>query len=276
MEEVFKAIVLGIVQGLTEFLPISSSAHLRIVPSLFGWNDLGAAYTAVIQVGTMMAIIIYFGKDLIEMILAVLRGFRTKNWMNDPYSKLFVMICVGTVPILFIGYTLKGVIRNEFRDMYLIAGNIIFFSLVIYTAEKYTSKNRKIGSMNIIDSILIGLFQSLALVPGTSRSGSTISGGFIRNLDRESATRYSFLLSIPAVLISGVYELFSERHQLLTTGNNILGLITATVVSGVVGYWSIGFLLNYLKKHSMMLFIVYRVIFGIIIIILLLTKIILP
>lgn len=154
------------------------------------------------------------------------------------------------------------------------SGSLILFSLVILAGERYTKRNIGIEKLTIPDSIIIGFFQSLALIPGTSRSGSTITGGFFRNMDRESAARYSFLLSIPAILISGLYELYSERASLFANDSSIISLIVATVVSGIVGYISIWFLLAYLKKHSLMIFIVYRILFGVLILILLSTKII--
>ncbi len=274
MEEILKAIVLGIIQGLSEFLPISSTAHLRIIPSFFGWHDIGAAYTAVIQIGTMIAIIIYFWKDLYNMFTSFITSIKEKSYMSKPDTRLLFMVCVGTIPILIFGYLFKDFIRHEFRSMYVMAADMIIFSFVIFAAEKYTKRTVSIEKLSMTDSIIIGFFQALALIPGTSRSGSTITGGFFRHMDRESAARYSFLLSIPAVFISGVYELYSERASLFSTGSRIESLVIATVVSGIVGYISIWFLLAYLKKHSLMLFIVYRILFGALIIILLLTKII--
>jgi undecaprenyl-diphosphatase len=269
MQDIIKAVVLGIIQGLTEFLPISSTAHLRILPSFFGWKDLGAAYTAVIQIGTMLAIIIYFRTDLMHMVTSSIRSLREKNFMGLSDTRLLILVIIGTIPIMILGYLLKDVIRHQFRNMYVMAGSMIFFSLMFYVAEKYSKMTNKIENLGIKDSVIIGFFQSIALIPGASRSGSTMCGAFFRNLNRESAARYSFLLSIPAVLISGVYELFSERKELLSSGDSTLSLIIGTVVSGIVGYFSIWFLLEYLKKHTLMLFIVYRIIFGILIIVLL-------
>lgn len=274
MNEIFKAIILGIIQGFSEYLPISSTAHLRIIPSFFGWKDIGAGYTAVIQIGTMIAIIIYFRKDLMAMLNSVFSTLKSKNFKLQNEFKLFVIICIGTVPIMIFGYLFKGLIRNEFRSMYVMAASMIIFSFVIFISERYSKKKRDEKDLNIFDALFIGFFQSLALIPGTSRSGSTISGGFFRNMTRESSARFSFLLSIPAVLISGVYELYSERAALLSSGDSTVSLIIGTIVSGIVGYLSIWFLLSYLKKHSMMIFIVYRIAFGILILILLSANII--
>jgi undecaprenyl-diphosphatase len=274
LEEIFKAIILGIIQGISEYLPISSTAHLRIIPSFFGWKDIGAAYTAVIQVGTMIAIIIYFWRDLVQMASAIITSFKNRGFKDRKEVKLFFYICIGTVPILIFGYLFKDLIRNEFRSMYIMAIMLVVFSLVIFIAEKFSKKNRNADDLNSFDALFIGFFQAIALIPGTSRSGSTISGGFFRNMTREGAARYSFLLSIPAILISGLYELYSERGVLISSGDSLISLIIATIVSGIIGYLSIWFLLSYLKKHSMMIFIIYRVIFGVLIIILLSTNII--
>lgn len=273
MQEIFKAILLGVVQGLTEFLPVSSTAHLRIIPSFFGWGDIGASYTAVIQVGTMIAIILYFRSDLMNMTKAMLTSIKTRDFGSKD-TRLLIMIILGTIPIVIVGFLLKDLIRNEFRNMYIVSISLIFFSIVLYLADRFTGKQREIKDLKNFDGIFIGFFQALALIPGASRSGSTISGAFFRNMTREDAARFSFLLSIPAILLSGVYELYSQRATLLSGENAVLSLIIATVVSGVVGYWSIWFLLSYIKKHSMLLFVVYRILFGILIIILLYTGII--
>ncbi len=273
MQEILKAILLGVVQGLTEFLPISSTAHLRIVPSFFGWGDIGASYTAVIQVGTMIAIILYFRTDLMNMIKAMFLSIKTKNYKSKD-TRLLIMICLGTIPIVIFGFLLKDLIRNQFRSMYIMAGSLIFFSIILYIADRYTKKKVDLQNISYKDGFIIGLFQALALIPGASRSGSTISGAFFRNMTREDAARFSFLLSIPAVLLSGVFELFSQRATLLSGESAMLSLVIATFVSGVVGYWSIWFLLSYIKKHSMLLFVVYRIFFGILIIILLTLNII--
>lgn len=268
MTEILKAILLGVVQGLTEFLPVSSTAHLRIIPSFFGWGDIGASYTAVIQVGTMIAIILYFRSDLMNMAKAMMLSLKTRDF-DSKDTRLLIMIIIGTVPIVIAGFLLKDLIRHQFRNMYIVAASLIFFSIILMIADRFTKKKVDLNSITYKDGIIVGIFQAMALIPGASRSGSTISGAFFRNMTREDAARFSFLLSIPAVLLSGVYELFSQRATLLSGDNAVLSLVIATVVSGVVGYWSIWFLLSFIKKHSMMLFVVYRIAFGILIIILL-------
>jgi undecaprenyl-diphosphatase len=273
MEEVFKAVLFGVVQGLTEFLPISSTAHLRIIPSFFGWKDIGASYTAVIQVGTMIAIIIYFRSDLLKMAIAFLAGLKSRDFKSE-YARLLLKIVIGTVPIVVCGYLLRDFIRNEFRNMYIVSASLILFSIVLFISEKFTNKSVTIERLSFGGALFIGFFQALALIPGASRSGSAISGSFFRNMERVDAARFSFLLSIPAVLLSGGYELFSQRAALLSGGEAIESLIVATVVSGAVGYWSIWFLLEFIKKHSLLMFVIYRTAFGILIIILLSLKII--
>jgi undecaprenyl-diphosphatase len=268
MQEIFKAVLLGVIQGLTEFLPVSSTAHLRIIPSFFGWADIGASYTAVMQVGTMIAIIIYFWRDLMNMTKSTLTSIRTKDWSARD-TRLLLMIILGTVPIVILGFLLKDFIRHEFRNMYIVSASLIFFSIVLFISEKVTKKTVTIEKLGFIDALFVGFFQALALIPGASRSGSTISGSFFRNMAREDAARFSFLLSIPAILLSGLYELFSQRATLLSGENAITSLLIATVVSGVVGYWSIWFLLSYIKRKSLTIFVVYRIAFGILIIILL-------
>ncbi len=268
MEEILKAVLLGVVQGLTEFLPISSTAHLRIIPSFFGWGDIGASYTAVIQVGTMIAIIVYFWKDLMKMFLSFYASIKSRDYKSKD-TRLLILIIAGTIPIVICGFLFKDIIRHQFRNMYVMASSLIFFSIVLFAADRFTKKTVTMDKLKMSDGLFIGFFQALALIPGASRSGSTISGSFFRNMTREDAARFSFLLSIPAVLLSGMYELFSQRATLLSGDSAILSLVVATVVSGIVGYWSIWFLMEYIKKHSLTLFVVYRILFGILIIVLL-------
>jgi len=226
------------------------------------------------QIGTMIAIIIYFWKDLMNMFISVVKSAGNKDYKSNPHTRLFINVAIGTIPILIFGYALKDFIDHQFRSLYVISITMILFSIVIAIAEKVSKMNNPIENLNIKDSIIIGLFQSIALIPGTSRSGSTMSGAFFRNMNREAAARYSFLLSIPAVLISGLYKLYSERKVLLASGDSIESIVIATVVSGIVGFISIWFLLRFLKTHTMMLFIVYRIILGVIVLVLLLANII--
>lgn len=267
MEEILKAVVLGIIQGITEFLPISSTAHLRVVPAFFGWKDIGAAYTAVIQIGTLIATIIYFRKDIIFLIDGFRNALKRRDVANNNESRILMLIIVGTIPIGVCGLLFKRFIEGEARGLYVISGALIVLAVLLFIAEKRGSKSKGIGQMTIKDGIIIGLAQALALIPGSSRSGVTITAGLFRGLKRDDAARFSFLLSLPAIFLSGVYELYKERHILLD--ESLAGLIIATVVSGIVGYYSIEFLLNYLRTKSNMIFIVYRILLGILILILL-------
>lgn len=267
MTSIIKAIVYGIIQGLTEFIPISSTAHIRVIPALLKWGDPGAAFTAVIQIGTLIATLIYFRQDIFFMVSGFLNALKTRKFFEDPYSRMFILIMVGTIPISVFGLTLKKFIEGDARGLYVISFSLIVLAIILFIAEKVSSKRKDFTDITIKDGLLIGLAQALALVPGSSRSGVTITAGLFCGLKRDVTARFSFLLSIPAVGLSGLYELYSERQALLN--ENTLNLIIATLVSGVVGYLSIAFLINFLKTRSNLIFIVYRIIVGVIILILL-------
>jgi undecaprenyl-diphosphatase len=269
MDRIIEAIVYGIIQGLTEFIPISSTAHIRIVPALLHWGDPGAAYTAVIQIGTLIATLVYFKNDILELISGFFRAVKNRSFKDDPYARLSLLIIVGTLPISFFGLTLKKYIEGGFRGLYVISASLIGLAVILYIAEKISSHKKEFEQISVMDGIIIGFAQAVALIPGSSRSGVTITAGLFCGLKRDTAARFSFLLSIPAVFLSGFYELYSERQALLQ--ENTIGLIVATVVSGIVGYLSIAFLINYLKTRSNLLFIIYRIVLGIIILVLLYT-----
>lgn len=268
--DILQAVILGIVQGLTEFLPISSTAHLRIVPALLGWDDPGAAFTAVIQFGTLVAVLIYFYKDIVKITGSVITGIAHRTPLHDRDAVMGWMIAAGTVPIVFFGLLLKDQIETTFRSLYIISASLIVLALILMLAESVMKKRIARGvplkSLNDIswkDAVLIGVAQAVALIPGSSRSGTTITGGLFLGLNRETAARFSFLLSLPSIFAAGVLELVKERELLFSSEIGAVNLIIATVVSGIVGYASIAFLLNYLKSHSTYLFIVYRVVIGI-------------
>ena len=260
---VFEAIVLGITQGLTEFLPISSTAHLRIVPAFAGWEDPGAAFTAVVQLGTMVAVLLYFREDLMRIGLAWLRSLRDASLRRTLDARLGWYIVLGTAPIAIFGFAFRDQIENGARDLYLISIMLILLGLVLLAAEEVGTKRRSIEEINQRDGIVIGIAQALALIPGVSRSGATISAGLFRGFNRESAARYSFLLSVPAVVLSGMFELLKiiggSEHQTAGAG----ALIVATLTAFVVGYASIAWLLRYLTRHSTMIFVVYRIALGV-------------
>lgn len=253
-----QAIVLGIVQGLTEFLPISSSGHLRIVPAFFGWEDPGAAFTAVIQLGTMAAVLLYFREDLWRIAVAWVRSLRDREVRSTLDARMGWFIILGTIPISVIGLALKDPIENQFRTLELIGASLIVFGLVMLAAEKASRRDRELRDITARDGLLIGLAQALALVPGVSRSGATISAGLFLNFNRTSAARYSFLLSVPAVVLSGLFELRHVGEGGVPVGATVI----ATLLAFVTGYASIAFLLRYLVNHSIAVFVGYRVLLG--------------
>jgi undecaprenyl-diphosphatase len=257
-----QSLVLGVVQGLTEFLPISSTAHLRIVPAVLGWEDPGAAFTAVTQLGTMAAVLIYFREDLRRIAVASVASVRDKSRRSDLDARLGRYIVLGTIPIGIFGLAFKDQIETGARDLYLIGTVLIVFGLVLLAAEAVSKRERDLESITPRDGLLIGLGQALALVPGVSRSGATISAGLFLGFDRETAARYSFLLSIPAVVLSGLLELKG-----IVTGDThrdvgLFPLAVATVAAFFVGYASIAFLLRFLANHSTVSFVAYRVVVG--------------
>jgi len=266
MEEIIKAIVLGIVQGLTEFLPISSTAHLRIVPALFGWEDPGAAYSAVIQIGTMLAVVIYFFKDLLKISSKVVMNLKNKKFITDYESKLGWYIIIGTIPIIIFGLLLENLIENEFRSLYVISFSLIFFAIILGIAEKLSKKNLDLKDITLGRDLIVGFAQALALIPGASRSGVTITGGLFAGFNREAAARFSFLLSVPAVLLSGLYEFYKILTVL--TDQSALSLIVATVTSFLSGILAIELLLRYLRTHSTFVFVWYRIALGILLLVL--------
>ncbi len=256
-----QAIVLGVVQGLTEFLPISSSGHLRIVPALFGWDDPGAAFTAVIQLGTMAAVLLYFRADLWRIATAWLRSLRDRSMRDDLDARMGWYIILGTIPIGILGLAFKDPIETEFRNLELIGTTLIVFGLVMLAAEAVSRRDRALREITRRDGLLIGLAQALALVPGVSRSGATISAGLLLNFDRAAAARYSFLLSVPAVVLSGLFELRHAGEGNLPIGDTAL----ATVIAFVAGYASIAFLLRYLARHTIVVFVAYRLVLGVLV-----------
>lgn len=266
MEEILKAIVYGIIQGATEFIPISSTAHLRVVPALLGWEDEGAAFTAVIQLGTLIATLIYFRTDISNILTGFFQAFKKKDFFTNPESKLFLFIIIGTIPISIFGLTFKKFIVGDARGLYVISAALIILAIILFIAEKVATRKKDLKDITLKDGIIIGFAQALALIPGSSRSGVTITAGLFCGLKRDVCARYSFLLSIPAISLSGLYELYSEREMLLS--ESLVPLIVATVVSGVVGYLAIDFLLKFLKSRSNLVFVIYRIVLGIIIIIL--------
>jgi undecaprenyl-diphosphatase len=276
---IIESIILGIVQGLSEFLPISSSAHvtlagkwMNVVPK--DHPEHWTAFIAVIQLGTLISILIYFSKDIINITNDFFRdNFKLKLQYGEQSinSRLGWMIAVGTIPIIVAGLMMKELIEGSLtKNLYLISISLIVFALILAVAEKAAEHKRNMKELRLADSLLIGIAQAFALIPGASRSGTTITGGLFVGLKRSDAARFSFLLSIPAVFTSAFFELY-RAFQFLNM-SVVVDLLVATVASAVSGYIAIDFLLKYLKKHSTYVFIFYRIILGILIIVLLLTN----
>jgi undecaprenyl-diphosphatase len=257
-----EAIVLGLVQGLTEFLPISSSGHLRIVPAFFGWDDPGAAFTAVIQLGTMAAVVVYFRRDLVRIALAWAHELHAPYRARSHEANLGWFIILGTIPISVFGLIFSDQIESGARDLYLVGSALILFSFVMLLADRYGSRRRELTELNMRDGLFIGFAQALALIPGVSRSGATISAGLFRNLDGAAAARYSFLLSVPAVVLSGLFEMRELGHG---DGASVGATIVATVAAFISGYAAIAWLLRYLATHSLAVFVAYRIPLGVLV-----------
>lgn len=260
-----QAIVLGAVQGLTEFLPISSSGHLRIVSGVFWNEDAGASFTAVTQLGTEAAVLLFFWRDIIRIVKAWFIGLTRKDERGLDYRMGWYVI-IATIPIGVLGLLFKDQIRTGARNLYLIAFMLIAFAIVIAIAEKVGRKARPIEKLTTRDGIVMGLAQCLALVPGVSRSGATTSAGLFLGLEREAAVRFSFLLAIPAVTASGLFSL-PDAFEPVGSGLAASGaqLLVATVIAFGLGYASIAWLLKFVTNHSLYWFVGYRIALGVVV-----------
>ena len=266
--EYWQAFVLGIVQGLTEFLPISSTAHLKVVPAIFGWRDAGISFDAVIQLGSIAAVVGYFWKDLSNITLGSIKAVRSQNYKSQEF-KLAVAIALGTIPILFGGLLIKIFVpdydKSPLRSLTAIAIASIVMSSLLALAEIFGQRDktekRQFQRVRIIDGVLMGLAQAMAIVPGVSRSGSTLTAGLFLGLDRVAATRFSFLLGIPAITIGGLVELIS----LIKKGFGDVGaaqLAIGLFSSVIFSYLAIAWLLKFFQTHTTWVFVIYRLIFG--------------
>jgi undecaprenyl-diphosphatase len=255
----YEAIILGIVQGLTEFLPISSSGHLRIVPALFGWEDPGAAFTAVTQLGTVAAVIIYFAKDIWRIAKTWTRSLFNPALRGDIDARMGWYVILGTIPIVILGLVFQDQIETVARDLRLISGTLIVLGIILLIADQRGPNTKKLENLTFFDGMMFGFAQALALIPGVSRSGATISAGLFMGYDRASAARYSFLLSIPAVVASGLFKL---RDISAGDGPSLAFTLLATALAFISGYASIAWLLRYVSTKSFFPFVVYRVILG--------------
>ncbi|MGY2067000.1 undecaprenyl-diphosphate phosphatase [Blastococcus sp. SYSU DS0619] len=263
-----EAIVLGLVQGLTEFLPISSSAHLRVVGEAFGWEDPGAAFTAITQIGTEAAVLLYFRKDIGRIIVAWLQSLAGRR-KGDPDARMGWLIIVGTLPIVVLGLLFQDQIETTLRDLRIVAVALILFSFILYWADRVGAKQRDLPELTVGHGIAFGFAQAMALVPGVSRSGGTITMGLFLGYSRSAAARYSFLLAVPAVLGSGFFQVYESlsgdvEGRAISWGPTIL----ATVIAFGVGLTVIAWLLRYLDRGSFTPFVVYRIALGLLILVL--------
>lgn len=255
-----QAVLLGILQGLTEFLPISSSAHLRVFPAFLGWEDPGAAFTAVVQIGTEVAVLLYFFKDIWRIGLTWVKSLTTPELRSDPDARMGWFIIVGSLPIVVLGVLFRDVIETTARNLWLVGTMLIVFGLVLGIADRVGSHRYPIGHLGWRDAVLLGFAQAMALIPGVSRSGATISMGLFLGYERAAATRYAFLLAIPAVVGAGLFQLPE-----IPGGQNVYGVgptIAATLTAFVVGYATIAWLLRWVTTRSYLPFVIYRVVLG--------------
>ncbi|MFI1755539.1 undecaprenyl-diphosphate phosphatase [Streptomyces sp. NPDC020571] len=281
----FESLVLGLVQGLTEFLPVSSSAHLRLTAAFSGWHDPGAAFTAITQIGTEAAVLIYFRKDIGRIIAAWTRSLTDKSMRHNPDARMGWLVIVGSIPIGVLGLTLKDQIEGPFRDLRITATMLIVVGIVIGIADRMAARDEKGGrhrapqqrkeleNLGVRDGLIYGLCQAAALIPGVSRSGATISGGLFMGYRREAAARYSFLLAIPAVLASGVFELKDAMESDHVSWGPTL---FATVIAFATGYVVIAWFMKFISTKSFMPFVWYRIALGIVIIALVATGVLSP
>lgn len=252
---ILQAAVLGLVQGITEFLPISSTAHLRLVPALLGWPDPGAAFTAVLQLGTLMAVIGFFLRDLLRMLAAAARP----ETRNNPDARMLLYIVAGTVPIGVAGLLARHAVEGSLRSIMVIACALVVVGLLMGVVERISRRERPIEAFTLRDALLVGLAQTLALVPGTSRSGITLIAAMLLGFRRDAAARFSFLLSIPAVAAAGVFEL---PKLLRDREVGTAALATGLLVAFVSGYFAVAWLLRFLRTRTTYVFVIYRVILG--------------
>ena len=265
MEACWRNLVLGIVQGLTEFLPISSTAHLKVVPVLLGWGDPGVSVTAAIQLGSIAAVIAYFRSDLLQVLKGIGKAFRHGQW-REPEARLGVAMLVGMIPILLVGLLIKlfwseGYETSPLRSVPFIAMVSIVMALLLALAERLGPRQKKLADVSGRDGLIVGLAQMLALIPGVSRSGSTLTASLFDGWQRADAARFSFLLGVPAISIAGFVELNQAFAVSAETGP--WPLLTGIVSAAIVSWLTIDWLLKFLQRHSTWIFVAYRLLFGV-------------
>ena len=261
---ILQATLLGLVQGLTEFLPISSTAHLLLVPSFLGWQDPGAAFSATIQLGTLAAVFVYFAADIRRLLGAAFHGLIQRNLGHSTDSIIAWSIVTATIPVAALGLGLRDFIDSEFRSLPVVVAALIVLAIMLLVAERLGNKEKPMASLRFWQIQFIGLCQTLALIPGCSRSGSTIMGGLFIGLKRDEAARFSFILGLPAIGGSGMFKLI-ELMQSQPDGAAVTSLAVGILVAAVSGYLTIGFLLRFLQRHGTHWFAYYRIALGIVI-----------
>jgi undecaprenyl-diphosphatase len=258
---VLEALILGLVQGLTEFLPISSSAHLRILGEFLpGAQDPGAAFTAITQLGTEAAVVVFFWRDIVRIVSHWFGSFTGRVPRNDPDARMGWLIIIGSIPIVVLGLLFQDQIETTFRSLWIVATMLIVFGIVLGLADWAGSKVRKLDQLTVGHGVIFGFAQALALIPGVSRSGGTITAGLLLGYERPAAARYAFLLAIPAVFGSGFYQVFKSWGEPSVYGPLETG--AATLVAFVVGLLVIAFFMNYISKRSFLPFVIYRIALG--------------
>lgn len=269
----FEALVLGLVQGLTEFLPISSSAHVRIAAAFAGWGDPGAAFTAVTQIGTELAVLLYFSRKIGRILRNWSRSLTRPEYRGDPDARMGWLIIVGSIPVGVLGLLFEEQIESVFRDLRLTALTLIVFGVLLWVADRIGSKYRELDQVTVPHGLGYGVAQAFALIPGVSRSGGTITGGLLLGYKRADAAEYAFLLAVPAVLASGFYKLTDIGDG---SAPGVGPTVLATVVSFGVGYAVIAWLMNYIRKNSFTPFVIYRVVLGLLVLALVFTGVLEP
>lgn len=270
---ILEAVVLGLIQGLTEFLPVSSSAHLRVFAAFFDWPDPGAAFTAVSQIGTELAVVLYFRKRVWAVISVWCRSLVDRELRSDMNARMGWYIILATIPIGILGLLLEDQIEGVFRDLRLIALTLIVFGLILGAVDRYMRRRNELEDLTLKRGLTFGLFQTLALVPGVSRSGATITGGRLLGFTRPAAAEFAFLLAMPAVFASGLYQLLDiGGDEYAGWGATLVG----TLVAFVIGYVVIAWLMRFISTHSFMPFVVYRVALGVLILVLVFTGVLAP
>jgi undecaprenyl-diphosphatase len=267
-----EAVVLGLIQGLTEFLPISSSGHLRIAAEVFFGQDAGAAFTAVTQLGTEAAVILYFARDIGHLVATWICGFVSAPVRATQDYRMAWLVILGSIPIGALGVLFEHQIQTSGRNLWIIASNLVVFAVVLAAAEHFGRQRRPLQQLTVTDGVVMGFAQAMALVPGVSRSGGTISAGLFLGLTRPAAVRYSFLLAIPAVVAAGLFQL----PDVFARGGpdpqpSVAQMVVATLLAFVVGYLTIAWLLRYVQRHSVYLFVWYRIVLGLVVLALLAT-----